>query len=235
MIALITTKTVPPGGWQYTQLDAQGDKLKSFASMNPFGMFCGEVLNCRQGNRLDRATKAQMQQDVIEFTCERLGNDPRFCQDSQKKTPGLFSALSEGAAHAIDALKKQVTGVLVVGDYVLHGSKPIAIAQSQARADVCTGRLSGKPCPRHVQNWNYNLATQAVIRMEMEKRAKAGRKLIQEDTFKTCSVCGCWLPLKVDVPFITIWKHTSDSMFNEFPTETPCWISQERKESKLTA
>jgi len=233
MIALITNNTIPPGGWQYTQLDAQGKKLKSFSSMNSLSMFCGQVLNCRVGNRLERATLAEVQQDVTAFTCERLGNDPRFCRDTQKKTPGLLSGWSASVAGAVDTLKKQVTGALVVGDYVLHGSKPVSLAQSQSRADVCTGRVSGVPCPRHVQSWNYNLATQTVIRLEMEKRAKAGRKLEGEANLKTCNVCGCWLPLKADVPFITIWKYTSDAMFDQFPKDTPCWITQERKESKL--
>lgn len=234
MIALITTKSIPPGGWKYTQLDAQGKPMKSFGSMSPFTMFCGQVLNFRVGNRLPRATKVEVERDVVDFTCQRLGNDPRFCQDSQKKTPGFLSALSSRAASAADAVKKQVTGALVVGDYLLHGSKPIPLSQSQDRADVCTGRLSGNPCPRHVSSWNYNLAAQAVIRSEMEKRDKAARKLVNEDALKVCSVCGCWLPLKVDVPFITIWKYTSDAMFDQFPQDTPCWIAQERKDSKLT-
>lgn len=234
MISLITTKTTPPGGWIYEQKDAAGKVIKRFASMNPFSMFCGAVLDFRRGNKLPRATLAEVQRDVIAFTCQRLGNDPRFCSDSQKKTSNLLGALSAAAASAADTVRKQVTGALVVGDYVLHGSKPVALAQSQSRADVCTGRLTGKPCPRHVQAWNFNLAAQTVIHLEMEKRAKAGRKLEGEDALKVCSVCGCWLPLKVDVPFITIWKHTSDAMFDQFPKDTPCWITQERKESKLT-
>jgi hypothetical protein len=135
---------------------------------------------------------------------------------------------------AVETIEKQVTGALVVGDYVLHGSKAIPLAESQDRADICTGRLTGKPCPRHVKSWQFNAAAQAVIRIEMDKRSKSGRKVEGEDSLKVCSVCGCWLPLKVDVPFITIWKHTSDAMFDRFPTDTPCWIASERKVSNLT-
>jgi hypothetical protein len=235
MITLITTKTVPPGGWVYSQLDAQRKVLKNFSSMNPFSMAYSDILDFRVGNNLPRATTNEVQEDLISATCQRLGNDPRYCFDAQKKTTSTLNGLSNAVDRALDRAKKQIAGVLVVGDYVLHGSKPIPITESQARADVCTGRLSGKPCPRHVQSWDFNAPTRQVIRIEMEKRTKDGRTLQGEDALKICSVCGCWLPLKVDVPFVTIWKHTSDAMFDQFPKDTPCWITKERKESKLIA
>jgi len=235
MTTLITTKTVPPGGWVYSQLDSQLKVLKNFASMNPLNMACSEILDFRVGNNLARATTGEVRDDLIAATCQRLGNDPRYCFDAQKKTSSTLTVLSNAVDRAVDKAKKQIAGVLVVGDYVLHGSKAIPLAESQARADVCTGRLSGKPCPRHVQSWDFNGPTRQVIRIEMEKRTNAGRKLQDEDAVKVCSVCGCWLPLKVDVPFVTIWKHTSDAMFDQFPKDSPCWITKERKESKLTA
>jgi hypothetical protein len=215
-------------------LDAQRKVLKDFSSMTPLSMACAEILDFRVGNNLTRATKDEVQEDVIAATCQRLGNDPRYCFDAQKKTSTL-TGLSNTVGRALDKAKKQITGVLVVGDYILHGSQAISLSESQDRADVCTGRLSGKPCPRHVQSWDFNVPTRQVIRIEMEKRTNSGRKLEGEDAVKVCSVCGCWLPLKVDVPFVTIWKHTSDAMFDQFPKDTPCWITKERKESKLTA
>jgi len=83
---LKTTNTIPNGGWWYTQLDADGKPLRTWHNFDTFNMFCQSVLGCRVGNKLPRATMAEVQQDVDEAQCVRLGGDPQWC------TGGTYAA-----------------------------------------------------------------------------------------------------------------------------------------------
>lgn len=80
---LLTTKTLPPGGWFYEQFDATGQKsLKKFHTNGPFNDFCNEILAMRSGNLLSGADIDTVKSDVDTYQCTRLGNDPRFCTSS---------------------------------------------------------------------------------------------------------------------------------------------------------
>lgn len=76
---LLTTHTIPPGGWIYVQKNADGSILRRFKSMGPYDAFCNDVLSVRIANLIPGAVLAVVQSDVQAFTCERLGNDPRVC------------------------------------------------------------------------------------------------------------------------------------------------------------
>lgn len=84
---LKTTNTIPAGGWWYTQLNAEGNPLRTFHDFGTFTMFCQSVLGCRQGNILPRATMPDVQQDVDEAQCVRLGGDPQWCSGGPYAAP----------------------------------------------------------------------------------------------------------------------------------------------------
>lgn len=79
---LRTVNTFPPGGFRYQQKET-GFKP---APMVPFQNVVNEVLDHRKGNALARATRAEVEQDIHDFNCARLGNDPRWCDNGEKKT-----------------------------------------------------------------------------------------------------------------------------------------------------
>lgn len=76
---LITTQTLPPGGWRYQQFRADGTPFRYFISMGPFTDFCADILLCRQSNNFPGADIVTVQNDVNQAQCQRLGNDPRYC------------------------------------------------------------------------------------------------------------------------------------------------------------
>jgi hypothetical protein len=64
--------TVPIGGWQYVQLDPNGSPVRGFRQFGTFTMFCQDILACRRGNNLPRATQAEVEADVEAATCARV-------------------------------------------------------------------------------------------------------------------------------------------------------------------
>ena len=92
---LLTTKTLPPGGWAYAQLDASGRLFKGFRASGPFDDFCKEILNVRLGNNLPNATLDSVVADVHNSQCLRLGNDPRYCVDVNRPATAASIAASK--------------------------------------------------------------------------------------------------------------------------------------------
>lgn len=76
---LITTQTLPPGGWRYVQNRPDGSPFRQFVSMGPFTDFCQEILICRQSNGFPGADAVTVANDANRAQCDRLGNDPRYC------------------------------------------------------------------------------------------------------------------------------------------------------------
>lgn len=75
---LLTTNALPPGGWVYEQTK-EGLPFKQFREMGPYKDFLQGILSVRTANVLPGATLAEVDADVQNFTCARLGNDPRWC------------------------------------------------------------------------------------------------------------------------------------------------------------
>lgn len=113
-------------------------------------------------------------------------------------------------------------------DWLGEGGEPVAPELSQARADVCTGRLTGKRCPSNYQgSWLYNIVTSIVINSQMKLRRILNLKVEGEDTLRTCEICGCKLALKIHVPFRHLYRHTTPEQFSKFPDF--CWLQKELK------
>lgn len=62
--------------------------------MGPYSDFCTGIVNCRIANNLPGADFATVDREVQAFTCERLGNDPRFCGIPGQMSPPRITAAS---------------------------------------------------------------------------------------------------------------------------------------------
>jgi hypothetical protein len=114
-------------------------------------------------------------------------------------------------------------------EWLGEGGEAVPIEQAQARADICTGRLSGKPCPNNYQgSWLYNVVTAIVINSQLELRRAMSINVEGEESLKVCEVCGCRLQLKVHVPFRHIYRHTTPEQLSKYPDF--CWQQKELKQ-----
>lgn len=235
---LKTTTTLPPGGWVYEQKDNAGKVVQKFKSMSPFNEAAMQVLKLRENNKYDRATLAEVKEDLDNAQCERLGFDARFC--SSKKKPfninpiSLFKVSAQHLRESAEAVAARVEqaadGLQIIRDWLGDGAKPVEQSLSQARADICTGRLSGNPCPLNKDGFKPVEAAAATIKAQLEEKRKMALTVEGEANLKTCDVCWCHLPLKVHVPLATILKRTPKPLLEKFQQAQPaCWMLTEQQ------
>jgi len=229
---LLNINALPPGGFPYTQPET-GMK---FTGMVGFQQQVATIVAHRRKNNLARSNPGEVTQDLHDFTCARLGNNPEFCSDGtvvvKKKNWG--QRLAEGARHAAEAVKQTISGGEILSDWLGAGMQPVAPELAQVRSDICTGRLNGSPCPKNqISGWRITTEAARIIHSHMARKAELGLKVEGEDALGTCQACGCYLKLKTWVPFEHIYAHTSDDQMQKFPAF--CWLVKEHKETQIPA
>lgn len=110
------------------------------------------------------------------------------------------------------------------------GKEPPSQELRQSRADVCTGRLTGKPCPQnYLGAWRVTDVAVSIIKGQLERKRDLALRVEGEDKLGTCEACSCPLFLKVHYNFQTIYDHTSDQQFEKLRAANPeCWQWKER-------
>lgn len=226
--------TFPPGGFLYKQKET-GFKP---TPMMPFPTVIAEVLGHRRGNNLAGATREEVERDVHEFNCQRLGNDPRWCESNVKKNSNPDTRILQASpahvknlvARVVSAIEAIGSGTKILSEWVGDGLRPVPHGRAQSRSDVCTKGNLGHPCPFNKVSTGARAAAAAVgakIKEQMEIKGQLTEKIQGEENLHSCEVCWCHLPLKIHVPIKTILDRTPDAMMNKFPDF--CWIVQERK------
>ena len=111
------------------------------------------------------------------------------------------------------------------------GKAPPPQDVAQARADICTGRLSGVPCP-HNHKGAFSITAKAAQIIHAQRQRKLELKLAVEgeSSLGVCHVCGCALPLKIWFDTETLYNHTDDSTLARFPDF--CWLKKECSQLK---
>lgn len=240
-MSLKNVNELPPGGWQYRQKDSAGKVIKENWTNrhSPFSDFCMEVLRVREANKYDRATLPQTKEDVDEFNCQRLGYDPNYV----KKKPVSFSPvrlfspqhLREGVKAVAERVGGLASGSRVLLRWLGDDGQPVSAALSQARSDVCTGRLSGTPCPYNESGFKPIERIAEVIKEQTEAKNNLKITVEGEEKLQTCSLCFCALQLKVHVPFEYIISGMPSPMIDKFRTKKPdCWVVKELDERNKT-
>jgi hypothetical protein len=224
---LKTLKTIPPGGWIYVQeYNDNGQKrTRKFSDMGPIGTIVGVLLSFRTANKLPRASYDEIVEDIENATCERIGFDPQWCVSKKNWTalsrPGLRESVVAGAIHAV---RNAASGASILSDWCGEGAEPVDNALANARAQTCL------VCPRNQEGHFFAKLTGLVARAILAQRrvkTERGLQVSCEDALHTCTVCDCHLPLKVWVPWKTIFDRTHPDKLKEFPEQ--CWILTETK------
>ena len=102
----------------------------------------------------------------------------------------------------------------------------MAQAKAQARADICSGRISGRKCPFNYQGgWLLPQAVADTVRRWFELKNHLKLRVEGEEKLGHCEVCNCVLSFKVHVPRQTTLNHTPDIEYEKFPSF--CWLKTE--------
>lgn len=126
-----------------------------------------------------------------------------------------------------DAAKQLGRGSEIICDWLGNDGRTVLYETAQNRADVCTGRISGKACPHNVpENIVAGFVGDSVKRL-LEIKNKANLRVQGEKSLRGCDVCGCNLRLKIHVPFAHIKKFTPQEELDRHPEF--CWMQKENK------
>jgi hypothetical protein len=121
---------------------------------------------------------------------------------------------------------KQAHDVLV--DWLGSNAKPVSPRVSQRRADQCNGRITGLPCPLHVEKPLKELFVgSALVPVKKRLEAKSMLKLTidGEENLHVCDACGCLLKLKVHTPIDVILENTRAEDMQALHPD--CWVLKE--------
>jgi hypothetical protein len=94
MFRLLSHDNCPPGEFRYDQ-EFNG-RFKKFGPTPLMGELAARVANFRAGNKLPRATQMEALEDIDLFTCQRLGNSPRWTYNTDRSFAELVPKTSLG-------------------------------------------------------------------------------------------------------------------------------------------
>lgn len=230
VMRLKNTNTFPPGGFTYTQPET-GFKTSKMA---PFETCVAEVLAHRVANKLPRSTRAEVNEDIQEFTCQRLGYDAAYCITDKKKLETL-SRISASPSHlknlvrpALEKIKSLGNGAQILSDWLGDGMLPVPNSVAQSRTNACVRGDSGKPCKFNRKGSSFTESIAGAIKEQMQKRHEATAAPVGDEKLFECQICFCDLKLKVHVPMDTILDRTPKAMIEKFQEQAPacCWMRQ---------
>jgi hypothetical protein len=192
---------LPPGGWQYTQLDNDGKTVRNrwVNGMSSFGEFVREVTAFRAANGYAGADMPTVAAAVGDATCARLNDDPRFCAQKKTETPARFfkepvAAIQQAVVRAVAAATRLNEGRKILGEWLGEGAVPVSRDEAGRRADICRG------CPANDAGFKPVEAVAEAILRHVESKSSLKLQVPNESELHTCSACWCHLPLKVWVP-----------------------------------
>jgi hypothetical protein len=114
-----------------------------------------------------------------------------------------------------------------IKDWLGEGCQPDP--QAQDRANICTGKNSGRPCEFNWRGgWIMRREVADTVRRWIEAKEHLQLRVEGEDQLGTCEVCRCPLSTKIHIPLKTILAHTPKEEFENLPPH--CWIKLETDE-----
>ena len=212
--------TLPPGGWVYEQMREDGatvlSKVKLFV---PISDATSHVLKIRVANKLPKATYEEVLADIDNYTCERLGFDPKWCSSGVKKKSISLQNRLEAVGRVASAVTR---GASTIFDWLGKGGIPVHQEQADKRSRTCLG------CPmNHEGGLTATVAASVAEVILAQRRAKLDLKLEvdREKDLHTCQICLCHLPLKIWVPLNVILERITQEELKQFPAY--CWMNTE--------
>jgi len=145
----------------------------------------------------------------LDFVVSKNAEPPKF-QPLQSERPG---------AGFVGAVKRSVTGIKSVAEWLGSGLKPVAQDVADKRAAVCV------VCPLNVKgNWLQKLEASAAdkVRSLMEVRNDLKLRTSHDANLGSCAACDCALQLKTWQPMDLIQKNTNSETRSKL--DKSCWI-----------
>jgi hypothetical protein len=119
---------------------------------------------------------------------------------------------------------KAYAGALpVLMDWTLT-SHVVPFELAQARADVCTGRLTGRRCPLNEPDWQVTETISAAFRRHVELKNKLDLRTQGEKKLLFCQACACPLKTKIWLPLGEIAPTAEER--DKFDPQ--CWLLSEQ-------
>lgn len=230
---LLNTNNRLPGGWRYEQFDAAGKSLYRWKNdFDPWPMFLAKIQNFRKVNKLVRQDINFVEADVQEYLAREFGGDPKYfaVDPAQKKTSFSSRFQSRNLARLAARGRQLASGASILADWLGSGLKPVAPELAQNRADICTGRISGVPCPHNNPGFKPVETIAQILRAWSEKKNEMSLTVEGEKELHTCDICFCDLKLKSHVPMATILGQLPKAMIEKFASEAPkqCWMRNQQ-------
>jgi hypothetical protein len=91
--SLLSLTICPPGEFIYTQ--SEGITRKFGPSPDIYGL-SNTIAEFRRANKLSRGTADEALEDIVAYTCTRLGNHPRWCYNTDKTLAQLVPKRQTG-------------------------------------------------------------------------------------------------------------------------------------------
>ena len=168
---LLTTNTVPPGGWRFFESQT-GEWFKG----GDYLMLVSNVQKHRRSNNLSRQEEAQVAEDVQDQICKHAGHE--WCEHMKAGQWGFsidFDKIKAGTAALVGWAATAFSGQ---DPYVDQG-------EANRRAEICS-----KCCANQAIKGCYGCGLADRIR-EFLVDAKGARSTPFDDKLQACLVCGC--------------------------------------------
>lgn len=175
--------------------------------------------------------------EVDEFNAERMKRNigwSHFLGDASPSGGWMPQRLNRAGAGVVAAVKRTAAGIKVIAEWLGSGLRPVDQSLAEKRAMRCI------ECPKNTDpNWLQKLDAMAAEDVKKLVEIKNDMKLAtpQDNQLLTCSVCDCYLRLKVWVPITHISSETSTALLNELTqvktaSGQGCWVPEEISKTK---
>lgn len=124
--------------------------------------------------------------------------------------------------NVIERAKQLANGAAILAEWAIDGIV-VDNDTSQKRADICTGRLNGDPCPMNVDGWKFTEEAAAAAKRIVELQKGLSLKVFGLKSLRTCAGCGCPLKTKIFLPIDQIRPEPEE--FNKY--DPRCWLTKE--------
>lgn len=115
-------------------------------------------------------------------------------------------------------------GISLISEWLGDGGQVSDPEEAQARADVCTGRLSGKPCEQNDLSFSLTKPVALAVKRYLEVKNKIGLRVAGERRLGVCRICTCNLRLLVHEPIDQVRAEMTDEERERLPSF--CWKLQ---------
>lgn len=119
----------------------------------------------------------------------------------------------------LDRVKHTANGARILFEWVGDGQKVVPKEQAQQRADICI------KCAYNEKGGVFAKAVAWAIKEQTDLKNDLQLNVAGEKSLHSCSLCTCWLRLKIWLPIEKIRKEQTPEEAAKWPAH--CWIKNE--------